>query len=142
MRKIIIGILFLFSVSYSFSQTTMEEYNYITKGYKIQTESGLDMKKGYRFEESINSDFSINGEIRFFKFKKLIKINENRVCAIMVIYSKFGKVNMPVMYLCIPSKNSPPEIWGLISEQIRTYGIELSQAYSWSLLQYLSKETL
>lgn len=27
-------------------QTTQEEYNYITKGYKIQLESGLDMKKG------------------------------------------------------------------------------------------------
>jgi len=27
--------------------TTLEEYNYITKGYKVQIESGLDMKKGY-----------------------------------------------------------------------------------------------
>ena len=31
--------------------TTMEEYNYMTKGYKIQVESGLDMKKGYFIED-------------------------------------------------------------------------------------------
>lgn len=29
------------------SKTTEEEYNYMTKGYKMQLEGGLDMKKGY-----------------------------------------------------------------------------------------------
>lgn len=28
-------------------KTTLEEYNYMTKGFKIQMESGLDMKIGY-----------------------------------------------------------------------------------------------
>ena len=29
------------------SKTTEEEYNYMTKGYRMQLEGGLDMKKGY-----------------------------------------------------------------------------------------------
>ncbi len=33
------------------SQTTLEEYNYVTKGYHVQLTSGLDMKKGYEFED-------------------------------------------------------------------------------------------
>jgi len=28
-------------------KTTEEEYNYMTKGYKLQMDGGLDMKKGY-----------------------------------------------------------------------------------------------
>lgn len=37
------GLVVLFTNLYF--QTTQEEYNYITKGYKIQLDSGLDMKK-------------------------------------------------------------------------------------------------
>lgn len=37
-----------------FGQTTEEEYNYLTKGYKVQIESGLDMKKGYEFKDLAN----------------------------------------------------------------------------------------
>jgi len=49
-------IIILVLCENSFSQsTTQEEYNYITKGYKIQVESGLDMKKGYILTELGNS---------------------------------------------------------------------------------------
>ena len=30
---------------------TQEEFNYLTKGLKVQEESGLDMKKGYVLQE-------------------------------------------------------------------------------------------
>jgi hypothetical protein len=49
MKKIVL-ILTVFISNLCFSQTTgttIEEFNYLTKGYKIQIESGLDMKKGY-----------------------------------------------------------------------------------------------
>jgi hypothetical protein len=49
MKSIFLLVLFLFSL-HSFSQTSTEEYNYVTKGLKIQMESGLDMKKGYVLE--------------------------------------------------------------------------------------------
>ncbi|RYE27090.1 MAG: hypothetical protein EOP48_34690 [Sphingobacteriales bacterium] len=46
--KIILLTLFVFISVKSFAQnTTQEEYNFMTKGYKQLLESGLDMKKGY-----------------------------------------------------------------------------------------------
>ena len=47
---LLLTCMFLFAC-FSFSQTTLEEYNYISKGYKIQLESGLDMKRGYLLED-------------------------------------------------------------------------------------------
>lgn len=38
---------FLFLSTTLFSQTTLDEYNYVTKGYLIQRESGLDMNADY-----------------------------------------------------------------------------------------------
>ena len=42
--------------------TTEEEYNYLTKGYKIQVESGLDMKKGYSLIDMGTYQLSFKGE--------------------------------------------------------------------------------
>ena len=36
---------------------TQEEYNYLTKGLKVQEESGLDMKKGYYFSKLLSYTF-------------------------------------------------------------------------------------
>ncbi len=49
--RISITIIFCIASFITLGQTTETEYNYVTKGYKIQLESGLDMKKGYRFED-------------------------------------------------------------------------------------------
>lgn len=50
MKKTLILItLFLFAAGFAQikkGQTTLEEYNYMSKGFKIQMESGIDMKKG------------------------------------------------------------------------------------------------
>ena len=55
--------------------TTMEEYNYMTKGYKIQVESGLDMKKGYYFEDM--GDHKIGNYV--FNVKKLVRENQREL---------------------------------------------------------------
>jgi hypothetical protein len=34
----------------AFGQSSSEKYDYVTKGYQVQIESGIDMKKGYEFE--------------------------------------------------------------------------------------------
>ncbi len=48
---ILLSLTYLKSYSQTISPTTIEEYNYITKGYKTMIESGLDMKKGYSFKD-------------------------------------------------------------------------------------------
>lgn len=104
-------LLFLFSISV-FSQkrsTTIEEYNYITKGYKIQLESGLDMKSGYTLKnvkQNFSSTFKIAGlpVLRKTSFKVLYKDDEKMPCAVMMICER--KDNGYKEYFCLPSANS------------------------------------
>ena len=50
MKKVLfLAMLMVLSVSNKAKaqDTTLEEWNYMTKGYEIQINSGLDMKRGY-----------------------------------------------------------------------------------------------
>ena len=78
--------------------TTGEEYNYIVKGYKVQIESGLDMKKGYSLKDIIEDSY----DGRIVVFKELIK-EEKDLRAIMAIFTgRDGITN----YFCIPLGNN------------------------------------
>lgn len=85
MRPTFLALLFLINVV-GFSQesqnsTTEEEYNYMTKGYRVQTESGLDMKKGYRFGE-----YEVIPVGNYsFEVKPLIREAQNELAGILVI---------------------------------------------------------
>ena len=101
----ITAIIFIFAMltTNSNAQTTVEEYNYVVKGYKVQTESGLDMKKGYELKYV---DETTVGE-RSVTLQKLVKTSESKTVAYMVIYKKKGNPNE---YICIPHPNSSKEI--------------------------------
>ena len=96
--------LMIFALS-GISQTSMEEYNYITKGYKVQQESGLDMKKGYEFED-LNTH---KAGIRTASLKKLVKVNagKKQTAAYMIVYQK---EQSPKEYFCIPSPKSGEDV--------------------------------
>ena len=100
-----------------FAQTTMEEYNYVTKGYKIQLESGLDMKKGYELAHLGKKEISI----RNAELKVLYRLNEaektKEVAAYMIIYKKKGA---NTEYICIPHPESSTEIKELYWKQLYT----------------------
>jgi hypothetical protein len=91
------------------SQTTQEEYNYVTKGYKVQVESGLDMKKGYIIKDlDMVSQTASNGTtIRQASLKKLTKTSTNEAVAFMIVYQRAGKVPE---YFCIPSPTASQEL--------------------------------
>ena len=108
MKKIffITAIIFIFALltTNSNAQTTVEEYNYVVKGYKVQMESGLDMKKGY---DIVSVDEISSGE-RSVILKGLIKMSpETKIVAYMIIYKKEGS---STEYICIPQPNSDVEI--------------------------------
>lgn len=84
------------------AQTTMDEFNYITKGYKIQLESGLDMKAGYEFTKI---DEVVIGE-RSVTLSKLLN-NKTRVAGYLMVYKKSNK---DPEYICIPNPNSSYEV--------------------------------
>lgn len=104
--KPVIFFFFLVLTANAYSQTTLEEYNYVTKGYKVQIESGLDMKQGYKLEDAIiEKKF---GE-RSISAKALYKIKNTtkQKVAYMLIYRKAGN---ETEYICIPQPNSGSEI--------------------------------
>ncbi len=128
----VIGFSFLNS---AFSQTTLEEYNYLTKGYKIQIESGLDMKKGYRFEDLHDNSVISNSEKgpikRTMHFKGLYREGENIPCAVLIIYNRLD--NKFRDYICIPHWESSKEIWNMCFDKIKGYEKGGAEALMWGL---------
>ncbi len=100
--------ILLLSTIYTFNlkaQTTLEEYNYLTKGYKVQIESGLDMKKGYELSDIEKRTTSErNAEL---KVLHRIKDGKREIAGYLVIYNKTGGAKE---YICIPNSKSEEEI--------------------------------
>lgn len=99
------------------AQTTIEEYNYLTKGYKIQIESGLDMKKGYTFKDLfvVSTSYDV---IRKATFKALYRAGQTAPCAIVMIYQKDGGI---AEYVCIPHFLSEEFIWNMYRDRMRIF---------------------
>ena len=144
-KKIFYTLLFvmLFSAFNLIGQTTQEEYNYITKGYKTQVESGLDMKKGYNLINLGSSSLSIGNEKRVTEFKGLVKDGQTKPCAIMMIYKRTDISNGAVYYICIPSTDASKDIWqqtlDFISSNIKDNNA-MSQVIIWGLMKFGSQE--
>jgi len=136
-KYVLIGFC-LCIASKSFTQTTVEEYNYITKGYKIQIESGLDMKKGYEFV-----DFGSHEEgIRKAELKALyrIKSDENKeIAAYMIIYKKQGS---PSEYICVPHPNSSREMKLYYLIQLYDFKSNANSSERLQLISYLLSQHL
>ena len=131
--KLIVSFLFyiLFCIS-AFSQTTEEEYNYITKVYKIQIESGLDMKKGYRFEEIAEHYTTNNTNVRrTCKFLALYRLGQLKPCAVLCIYTRSD--NGFKDYICIPTYDAPQYLWNAMYKQLDTYEGEGAQSIMWGM---------
>jgi len=109
MKKTITFILIIISIIILSpnlnGQTTLEEYNFITKGYKVQIESGLDMKKGYEFAEID----TVSTRIATAEMKILYRIKDSKkeIAAYMIIYKRTGRTTE---YICVPNPNSDEEI--------------------------------
>lgn len=90
------------------AQTTLEEYNYLTKGYKVQMESGLDMKKGYELS-SVDAETTSqrNAEL---KVLHRLKNSKKEIAAHLIIYNKTGNEKE---YICVPNPKSNDEVKSL-----------------------------
>lgn len=96
--------LTIFSTA-TFGQTTLEEYNYVTKGYKVQIESGLDMKKGYELEDIDKQ--STKERTAELKVLHRVKDGKKEIAAYMVVYTRSGN---STEYICIPHPKSDEDI--------------------------------
>jgi len=133
----------LFSINKSFGQTTQEEYNYVTKGYKVQVESGLDMKKGYTLTDLGSWSITEGTEKRGCEFKGLIKTGQTKPCAILMIYKRKDIANGKTFYVCIPSTDAPKDIWEQTFSFINTNfkdSDSMLQAVIWALMKFSAQE--
>jgi hypothetical protein len=116
MKKLILFALLMVSLT-TFSQTTLDEYNYVTKGYKIQLESGLDMKKGYSMVK-VGGSYTEERKATFYRFNKQgTTRGQARLVAYMIEYDRKGK---PKEYYCVPHKDSEKEIKSLFFQSLNT----------------------
>jgi len=108
----------------------MEEYNYMTKGYYIQVASGLDMKKGYYFEDM--GEHKIGNYT--FNVKKLIRENQQTLAGTMII--SHAEISGKTYYTAIPVNNS--ELMKLYGAEVGKWDGGLTGAYCYLISAYLS----
>src|SRR5258705_13789581 len=115
-------ITFFFGIVNLYSQskitTSEEEYNFVTKGYKVQIESGLDMKKGYVIKDLGEWNLKYSDVSRGFAFKGLYRENDTIPCAVMAIYQK-KRSGKPAIseYYCIPTLDAEM-LWDRTMSQV------------------------
>ena len=131
----------LFFVVIAFSQTTLEEYKYLTKGYKIQVESGLDIKEGYEMKyghTTIHRKSSFNRNI---EFKYLYRVEEEYPCATLLIMERTDTDYKD--YLCIPAINSSSDLWEQAKKDFYkaadNWG-NSSRDYTWGMVKMIASQ--
>jgi hypothetical protein len=97
----------------------MEEYNYITKGIKIQQEAGLDVKKGYSIKDLFTTATHDQKVTRSTNFKAIYRDNEKKPFAFLCIYKNMKSDFTD--YLCIPANDSDTEFWTKTYEIMQEY---------------------
>ena len=104
------------------SQTTWDEYNYCTKGYKDVLEKGLSAKAGYKVTDVTEQKLSWqNGkEYATAWLKSLKKTANNKTVAYILIYQLRDKTDNK-QYMCIPHPDSSSDI-------LNSYLTSLSEA--------------
>lgn len=93
-------------------QTTLEEFTYLTKGYKLDLDTGRDIKDGYEIEHqySYSSSINVGGE----KINRKVEVMTFKESETGNIAATLAILERPETgykkYFCIPSKFSDSEI--------------------------------
>lgn len=145
MKHLITSAAFALGLVYTLpcaSQTTLEEYNYLTKGYKMQLEGGLDMKKGYYMVDMGETRTEYNSFARVTEIKLLCREKDSLICATLMIVKRTDTDFLK--YVCVPMANSSDDIWNKAQSDYWAAMYdwdEAAKAFSWNSLKYISAFT-
>jgi len=126
------------------SQTTLTEYNYLTKGYALDLETGRDIKKGYTINliNGFSSDIivekdTISRAVHLYSFNKE---GEQKPVALLAKYIRLD--NKHITYFCIPSDKSDIDVIKLAkTEYFKKHNVTEENStrihYSWNVLNLL-----
>ncbi len=128
MKKIFNFILLFFPIMLlAQSETTLDEYKYLTKGYAYQKEMGLDGgKAGYDIQPLFTASNGI-------EFRSLLK-DKSVIKGVLVILN--GKSQSPT-YLGIPTNGSSRELKGLAESDAReNLNLNEKEKYDSAILEF------
>ncbi len=100
MKKLLFASFFIIGSFNAKSQTTIDEYNYLTKGLEVSIENGLDIKSGYsleKFNERKVADYH-------FDFYHFLKGDAKYPAAISIIAK--SNVSGTTYFYCLPIDNN------------------------------------
>jgi hypothetical protein len=107
MKKILLGA-FLFLSLTAFSQTSQEEYDYLSKVYGEQKDTGMLVKKGYRVYELTTTFTAFSDTARNISFWGIVRKGQTKPSAILMKYDKLGKATV---HICVPTIDAPQSMW-------------------------------
>jgi hypothetical protein len=124
----------VFSQTDGVNGTSIDEYNYMTKGYRIQKSSGLDMKRGY---ELSNIQDITKGSYSF-SFNSLIRSEKNELAGILII--AYSNVSGRTYYLGMPINN--PDLQPDFEGDVRSWDESMTTAYAQAVSELYSNTVL
>jgi hypothetical protein len=140
MTKILLFALLLLSVN-TFSQTTQDEYNYLSRVYGEQRDTGMLVKKHYKVVELTKTYTAFSDTARNISFWGIIRKGETKPSAILMKYDKAGN---GTVHICIPTINSPQSMWlqtfEAVGNTFKNDGLAL-QTIIWGLMRLSSQLT-
>lgn len=109
MKNILLGLALLSITTLAKAQapTTQEEYNYATKGLKMQRGNGTDMKAGYSV---VNSSTTTAGTYTVVVEDLLRKADNSLACTIIEVNNSTWANKPGPTYFCMPNPKAPQEM--------------------------------
>lgn len=136
MKKIftlVVAMIFATGFSQEKAVTTVEEYNYLTQGYKLALETGADLKAGYeliKIDEDKIGDFSVS----YFIFKNT---ESKKTKAMLLVLKKDKDKADKVVYLCLPFNNG--ELFKKFAKETESLGVSMKMYFDYSMYSTLAK---
>lgn len=117
------------------SQTTNEEYNYISTGLLDNLQKGQDLKIGYTLEETETSSTITLGDGSWRKAKiytfKLTSTNKIKAYAIECTGNDGSR-----RFMCLPTSNSSSRIWDRAWSDFNATGCEWHTVFMWAFMKF------
>jgi|GEM_PF-4496301 len=141
MKKIILFALFFVSIN-AFSQTSQEEYSYLSKVYGEQRDTGMLVRKGYRVIELTKTLTAFSDTARNIAFWAIIRKGQTKPSAILMKYDKAGKGTINI---CIPTIDAPHSMWQqtfeTVSNAFKNDGLAM-QTIIWGLMRLSGEQEI
>jgi len=116
MKKLFL-LLFILGSGLAYSQTTQDEYNYMTKGWLTMQQQGLGNKAGYTTADKGKYTMEFPGFNLEVSVQSLLRTADNSLAGYIVMVHDTKKNN--TQYFGVPTKNSDQAIWNQTVSAIR-----------------------